>query len=524
MALNTKQLEELCKCDEDYTYWLKTYVKTYDRDNKKVLPFASFENPAYRDYIFNVLHEIHIRLEDNIPLEQKDLLILKSRQLYFSWAITTYFTWRMLFRRYSSSTLTSEKEVKIDIANNSNTLMGKIDFVMDRLPIWMQPDDDDYTKAHLRRGIISNDSWIMGDSGTEPCRSEQVDVCLADEFAFQSYTQTKLASMREGVKRSIILLSSPKGRANEFYKNYDYAIKNPTATSFKVITPHWKDRIPETQQEAYWTKKLKDYNGDIAMLEQELNHSFNGTAGIGGVFKQFASKHILTTMPDLLDTKSITVYGYLVALDFGAIAATAVLLVCTSKGIYIIDSFAREGYSPERMSTEIRTMLTKYAVPAHMLRYVGDPSGKSRSRENPEWSSFGLFAQQDIHIVPAPNRVLEGIQTINGEFYKDRLFIMDNNEELIEAIRQAVYPTDNNGRPKEDKYELPRPLIDLVDAFRYGVAYGITWGTPAQKAIIGLGNNRSVTPMDEDYDDYQTEYKHERELSYGGSVDSTNED
>jgi hypothetical protein len=135
-----------------------------------------------------------------------------------------------------------------------------------------------------------------------------------------------------------------------------------------------------------------------------------------------------------------------------------------------------------------------------------------------------LFAQQDIHIVPAPNRVLEGIQTINGEFYKDRLFIMDNNEELIEAIRQAVYPTDNNGRPKEDKYELPRPLIDLVDAFRYGVAYGITWGTPAQKAIIGLGNNRSVTPMDEDYDDYQTEYKHERELSYGGSVDSTNED
>lgn len=495
--------EELWKCSqgfEGFKYWAENYCFTYDRETGQKKHFADFKNLRYKDYIFKVISKVWdslIARRNNILTPDKE--IIKSRQLYFTWAFMAFFTWGIQFLTSFSATVTSEKAEKIDIKHNHNTLLGKVDYIVRNQPYWMIPGKNNWDDAHMRRGVIGADSWIKGDAGDEPTRSEQTDIILADEFAFQSFTNTKLAAMREGAKCAIILLSSPNGQLNSFYMTYKFAKNNPTKTSFEIIMPHWKDRIAESDWDEFYQRALRRYNGDMAQLEQELNHSFAGVSGQGRVFDRFDfNKHVIPFPVRVL--KGVALNG----LDFGYGAPGVMVATIRIKNVTVVfDSYQASGLHPRDHAAKIKEILNKWGLTIEMCRFFSDPSGKSKPREGTNESSFDLYRENGIYnIIPANNRILEGIQQINGCFFNNSLFIASHNVELIDGLNQAVWVSDNQGFITKEAYDIPHPYIDLVDGLRYAImqsAKGIS-----KDAVIedGIGTNKTTAAnmQDDDFD------------------------
>ena len=265
-------LDELDKCAESYIYWLTYYCKTWNEETKQIEPFASFKYLPYRTYIFDMINTIHNKRIALRPtaLPHPDLLILKSRQTYFTWSITAYITWCMLFEDNFTALISSDKQTKIDCEprNSPNTNLGKITFIVEQLPDWMQPTD--FINTSLKRGVASNNSLVTGDSGIQLGRGQAYSIHLGDEWAAQEFSVTKYASVAPSVKGCNVILSTPNGKNNSFYDLYIQAVTNPQESSFDVITPSWKNRIAPEDQDAYYEAAVRRYQGNQAMLAQDL--------------------------------------------------------------------------------------------------------------------------------------------------------------------------------------------------------------------------------------------------------------
>lgn len=120
------------------------------------------------------------------------------------------------------------------------------------------------------------------------------------------------------------------------------------------------------------------------------------------------------------------------------------------------------------MTPKVKDMLKKWGVAISSAVFIADPSGQSKPREGTGSSSFDLYKAEGLYMLPANNRILEGIQTINSLFYLDKLQINDTCSGLIDALLQAVFPTDENGDVKKEEYKVIHPYIDMLDALRYG--------------------------------------------------------
>ncbi len=458
-------LIELEKCANNFRYWASTYVYTYDVETRSKKHFADFkEKPEYRTHIYDYIDLLDKHyLTPREQIEHPDLLVVKSRQLYYSWANMTYLTWRMLFTPGFRALVTSKKADLCDIKNDFNTLLGKVDYILANLPTWMQPDVKDLRSKYLNRGILSIDSLICADAGDEPGRGSGFDIHLGDEWASQENTFTKLSALREAIKGFNIYLSTPQGKSNSFYHLYKQAKECPQESSIEILTPHWRLR----RHSQYYQSALRKYNGDRSMLSQELDHSFEGPVNRGRVFDQFIyDRHTkLYTPVDFTPRQAV------VGVDFGyAHAHAAVYVTPTTDGKYVVfDAYAQKSQVPEVHSRNMLGILATWKLDPKNAIYPSDPSGASHRQETGK-SSYEYFAGYGIKCIPSTNSVLPGIQKINELFYKDILIINQSCTLLIDALNQAKYALDRNGEPRGEKYD-ESDYTDVLDALRYAIMY-----------------------------------------------------
>jgi hypothetical protein len=268
------------------------------------------------------------------------------------------------------------------------------------------------------------------------------------------------------VKGVNILLSTPKGMNNAFYDVYIQARDNPDESSYDIITPHWKDRIAPNKHDEYWRSAIRKYSGDIAMANQELNHSFEGALTKGRVFSQFMSaKHTINILPTSF------AHGKIVCgVDFGYSHPTVFCFMAQmSNGIWhVFDLYEANELHPRVHTSNIIMLLNKWGLTVQDCTFYADPSGESKPREGTGESSFELFKQAGIKMIPANNRCMEGIQKVNDLFYQDKLYISTYLTTLIDALNQAKFPVNRNGEIIGEKYE-ESEFTDRLDALRYAV-------------------------------------------------------
>ena len=467
------EVTELIKCAREPLHFIFNYIKTWDGETNSVRTFAEGYPQTYKDKLGKlILAIIDVIKKGRKSFILPDFHIFKSRQTYVSHTILAGISvYCLLFIENSAGLVTSDKAEKLDNSNHSdfNTALGKISFAIDNLPSFLKPPLKTVIRNDKNINYIPMNSSVKGDCGIAPGMGLQLSYVFNDEHAGQEFSFTKQSTIIEACKGAQICASTPKGKNNVFYNIWEFGKSNPDKTSFQFWEFDWKEKMLPVEHDKYYEEAVRRYKGDMAMLSQELDRSWSGISAKGRVFTSFiSSKHIVNIKP--LDIKlGITCCGW----DFGVGAPTVFIIATVIKDeIFIIDTYHESGTSPHRVAIEFKKKCQEWGVPYHLVKNIGDPSGSSKPRESADYdSSFELFRHEGIYIEKGNNRIMEGIQTINGQFYLDKLKINKRCNILIDALNEAVYPSNDSGDVTKEAYVCEHPLIDHLDAFKYIVRY-----------------------------------------------------
>ena len=470
-----QKADDLIKSESDPIFFIFNRLWTWNGETQTIMPFGSGYPLDYQTKMKKmILDIISVVRSGRIGVDKPDWHILKSRQTGLTWTISAILTYCFLFIPNFSAILTSQSDNKLDNSNyeDPNTFIGKINFMVEHLPSHLKPKDKDILRSNKNYQFLAQGSSIKADSGISPARSTQVMFHAGDEWAEQEFDTLKLSALREAVKGPNVLFSTPNGMDNSFYTIWKNA-KDGNSSSYNLETYHWKEKMSSEVWEEYRKMKLRDYNGDIGMFNRNLELSFEGLVTGERTFNMFQDSHILSMTPEL--DKEIKAGNIMIVLDFGYYAPALLISKTVTRAI-IFGIVLGLGKHPDEHGKMIKQELTKWNIDIAKVRVWGDPSGVSKSRETPipGATSFSLYAtalqispNHKMTIHPAINKVIEGIQAVNGEFFNNKLYVLDTCTEVIQGLRQAVYPVDDAGKPEADKYLLAHPFIDVIDTVRY---------------------------------------------------------
>lgn len=440
-------------------------IKTYDAEKGNFRYFAYFSGtealPTFRNNIKELIYTLDKLRREKRMGEYHDLLIEKSRQMYCTTAILAYLLWCLLFVDNFAGLVTSEKSVKIDKKSDPNSLLGRIDMMITQLPQWMHPEPSDLVRSHLTIGLKSRNSMISGDAGVNPGRAGQFDIIFNDEFAFQEFSETKLASEYAAAKGPIVFASTPNGKNNAFYRLRQTAGQK----KIKLLTWHWSLR----RTQAWYDKKKEEYL-DAATLAQEQDISYTGSKS-NRAFPQFISAVNTADIAASLPTGEDYIF-----LDFGWTHPTVLLFVRkTKEHLYIYDCHAGSEMSPKQHAEQAIKIMAKYNLKPNNYKWFGDPSGASKSRETGQ-SSYQLFTQEILNLTKIPitiqqanNKVIEGIQQVNTAFKNKAATIDTKATMVIDALNEAVFTVNAKGEITSDKYK-DDWTADYCDVVRYAIS------------------------------------------------------
>ena len=149
-----------------------------------------------------------------------DLLIEKSRDMGASWVNLTAILWVWLFRRDKMILVGSRNDEYVDKGGNPKALFYRLDYLLDTLPVWLQPVG--YSKVqHRSRNHLANPesgSVIDGESTTENFGTgDRRSIILLDEFSKVKNGHEIVAST-QAVGPCRIFNGTPFGVNNAFYE------------------------------------------------------------------------------------------------------------------------------------------------------------------------------------------------------------------------------------------------------------------------------------------------------------------
>lgn len=164
---------ELETCRNSVTYWFTHYVFIQDR-LRGIIRWEDWP------YLLNLL--------DTFTVE-KDVVIIKARQLGITWLVAGYVTWKALFTDGAKILLFSQGEVE------AWELIDKCKFIWSRLPDYMKLSLDHESRNWL--SFAANKSEIKAYPSTEKAgRSTDATIVVRDELEYHPYGKENYSSVR----------------------------------------------------------------------------------------------------------------------------------------------------------------------------------------------------------------------------------------------------------------------------------------------------------------------------------------
>ncbi len=246
--LSKKEIvEELKKCSEDPTYFIRKYV-LIEHPIKGIIPFDLY------------------RFQERIISEIQDHrfnIIRKFRQAGITTISAAYSLWSIIFKKHHNVMVVSIGD------RESRMFLARVVLMYDDLPKWLQPGVKEKNKHTLHLNTGSKVKSQPAGAG----RGEAVSHLMVDEAAFIDKMRDFWAAIYPTISTGgkATLISTVNGMSNLYYELYRDAELDKN--SFNIVDLHWREH-PEYTDE--WAKEHRPIIGE-RMWDQEYNCSFLGT-------------------------------------------------------------------------------------------------------------------------------------------------------------------------------------------------------------------------------------------------------
>ena len=208
---------------EDICLWLRLTGWTYAP--KEVDPTSGREVPSQRPnrpFVLWPCQEMAIREVVNAVNDGRDVVIRKSRDMGASWLLASVSSWGWLFKGWQSL-LVSRVEDGVDRPGDPDSLMWKVDFLLQSQPSWLLPGVADEllrrgsdTRQHMMLRNPVSGATIVGQASTAHVgRGGRRTLILFDEFASMGDAE---AAWRSAADASAcrIAVSTPLGSGTQY--------------------------------------------------------------------------------------------------------------------------------------------------------------------------------------------------------------------------------------------------------------------------------------------------------------------
>ena len=270
---------EYTKCKESFHYFCPKYI---------------YLELAGGDKLFTP-YKKQTELIDTV-LEDKHVIVLKSRQIGISTIIKAFVVWLTVFHDNVIVGIVSKD------AGEATSFYKTIIKMIEKLPIWLRPDFEynNQRSFRLTNGSESHSAPVAPSRPDNTLRGKTITFLVIDEAAFVRYidiawtsmvptlSTNQLNAMANGVPYGTIVLSTPNkptGTGAWFYENYmnaefgDGVSDDPNDRSFVPFRIHWSE-IEELANNPSWYGTIcKLFNNDKKRIAQELDLKFISTEG-----------------------------------------------------------------------------------------------------------------------------------------------------------------------------------------------------------------------------------------------------
>lgn len=244
------QIDEIIKCGQDPSYFIKKYVKIqHPAKGRLAFDLYDFQEDCLEQFINNRFN-----------------IVLKSRQLGLSTLTAAYTLWMALFQEDKNILVIA---TKLSVAQN---FIEKIKTAVSYLPKWLLLTDYKYetkTLLHFTNGSKIKAVPTSPDAG----RSEALSLCIVDECAiirdFADIWTSLYSTLQTG--GDAILISTPLGVGNKYHE-LCVGAENGT-NSFNLIKLPWN--VHPEHDDKWFAEETK--NMSQRQIAQELMCDFNSS-------------------------------------------------------------------------------------------------------------------------------------------------------------------------------------------------------------------------------------------------------
>jgi hypothetical protein len=194
---------------------------------------------------------------------ERQVVILKARQLGISWVVCGYVLWRCLFLPGQVGLLFSKGQ------KEANELIRRIKALYDRLPDWLRAMLPRLVTPNVRELRWSNGSWITSMPATRDAGvSYTASFVILDEFARMTWPDELFLNVQPTVDAGgqLILISNANGIAGQGEAFHDiYTKAEAGENSFTPVFLPWWAR---PDRDAAWYARVKSDARDPRLVPQ----------------------------------------------------------------------------------------------------------------------------------------------------------------------------------------------------------------------------------------------------------------
>ena len=457
---NRAFVKELSK--RDPKYFIDMFAWTFDpraEGNVRHRPFILY--PFQRDEIDKI--EQHFR-------DGKDMLTEKSRDMGVSWLYAAWLFHKWLFEKDFTALIGSRKEDLVD-NRQTDSLFGKLDYLIRFCPKWILPAGFELTKHRLALKLINpeNGNTILGESANPDfSRGGRYSVILFDEFAFWDWADRAWSAAGDASKVKFPV-STPNG--SNFFKFLRFSGK------IDVSTINWKLH-PDKDEAWYANERKKRLPEDMA---QEVDIAYE-RSNKGRVYEDFE----MVPYGKFEYNEHWPVY---VSWDYGLSDDTAIIwwqrdpvtgrrriIDCYWKSGKLIDYFvpfitgeipSGNVYEYTADENEIIQAHREYKPAIHF----GDPAGKQRHQAAGNKSVIDQLREFGIHVHTKDDSTNFEIRKTKSKLLMRELDVNDNarTRYLRECMLNSRYPVR---RDNTQSVTVPvKPIHDWTSHLRSAFEY-----------------------------------------------------
>ena len=191
-------------------------------------------------------------------------MVEKSRDFGATWLCAAFAVGMWRYHDGFTVGFGSRKEDLVDKRGDPKTILEKVRFFIDNLPVEFRPEGG-ADSAFMRIINPDNGATITGEAGDNIGRGGRQSIYFVDESAFIQRQEAKDAALSQNTNCQIDI-STPNGNGNAFYKKR-------MSGKVPVFVMDWKD---DPRKDQAWYEKQKRELEEV-IVAQEIDRDYNAS-------------------------------------------------------------------------------------------------------------------------------------------------------------------------------------------------------------------------------------------------------